>query len=416
MLNEIFKNEVNFKGEDYYKLNDEFSYKPGDIFIGSIDTTIKKDGKKSHLKKRKGTYLLSMIQRNSMDSKYDKYLLQELDGEVFVTSKKGMHLFKNVELIKEQVQRIGTKIKDITDKLKISELKKEVKALTETGFSLNALDPEEQINKLITAGQKNIWMVGPAGCGKSTIARLVAEKRELPYLCVSCGIGTSSTEFVGYKYPNRESTKFAEYYGKPSIILIDEITALDPSVGQILNASLANDEIETTTGLVTRDPNCIIIATSNTFGTGGDRMYVANNQLDASTLDRFVGGILKVDYSEKYESQYDIETVAFANLLRNAITASSMRRIISTRFIQSASHLKKAGVKDWKESMLINWSSRELTLLQEYCKSTKGKKDELSDIKFYHKPINSATRGILVDIVNEIIDKYKVDDGQKMAA
>ena len=157
------------------------------------------------------------------------------------------------------------------------------------GFTFTSLEPEEKLRRTIDAGIKNIWMVGPAGCGKSTMARNVASDKELPYLCISCGIGTSATEFIGYKYPTRETTRFSEYYSKPSIILIDELTALDPAVAQILNAALANDEIETTTGLVHRHPNCIIIATSNTFGFGCDRQYVANNQLDASTIDRFIG-------------------------------------------------------------------------------------------------------------------------------
>ena len=34
-----------------------------------------------------------------------------------------------------------------------------------------------------------------------------------------------------------------------------------------------------------------------------------NNQLDASTIDRFVGAIIEVDYSKEYESQYDTEVV-----------------------------------------------------------------------------------------------------------
>ena len=75
-------------------------------------------------------------------------------------------------------------------------------------------------------------MVGPAGCGKSTIARNTAKELDIPYLCISCGIGTSATEFTGYKYPTREATKFAEFYAKKSTILIDEMTALDPSVAQ----------------------------------------------------------------------------------------------------------------------------------------------------------------------------------------
>ena len=198
------------------------------------------------------------------------------------------------------------------------------------------------------------------------MTRQIANELGIPYLCISCGIGTSSTEFIGYKYPTRESTKFAEYYSKPSIILLDEFTALDPAVAQICNAALANDEIETTTGTVYRDPNCIIIATSNTFGSGASRQYVANNQLDASTIDRFVGGIIEVSYSELYESRYDTEVVSYVNQLRDIIKAYDFRRIASTRMIQAGCALKKAYVKDWKDQLIINWSKEEKRVVMEF--------------------------------------------------
>lgn len=198
------------------------------------------------------------------------------------------------------------------------------------------------------------------------MTRQIATELGLPYLCISCGIGTSSTEFIGYKYPTRESTKFAEYYSKPSIILLDEFTALDPAVAQICNAALANNEIETTTGTVYRDPNCIIIATSNTFGSGASRQYVANNQLDASTIDRFVGGIIEVSYSELYESRYDTEVVSYVNQLRDIIKAYDFRRIASTRMIQAGCALKKAYVKDWKDQLIINWSKEEKRVVMEF--------------------------------------------------
>lgn len=198
------------------------------------------------------------------------------------------------------------------------------------------------------------------------MARNIAEVMEIPYLCISCGIGTSATEFIGYKYPNREATRFGEFYSKPSIILIDEMTALDPSVAQILNAALANDEIETTTGLVRRHPNCIIIATSNTFGFGCDRQYVANNQLDASTIDRFIGGIIEVTYSAKYESQYDTEVVEYVNVLREFAKKTDLRKVLSTRMIQAGHTLKYNHYLDWKDRLIVNWSDTEKKSLQQW--------------------------------------------------
>ena len=213
------------------------------------------------------------------------------------------------------------------------------------------------------------------------MTRQVADTLGLPYICISCGIGTSSTEFVGYKYPNRESTKFAEYYAKPSIILLDEFTALDPAVAQICNAALANDEIETTTGTVYRDPNCIIIATSNTYGSGASRQYVANNQLDASTIDRFIGGIIEVNYSDEYESQYDYTVVQYVNTLRNIIKEYDLRKIASTRMIQAGCKLKSNFIKNWKELLISNWSDNEKKIVQTYFEEHKITEDRFLQFK-----------------------------------
>ena len=321
----------------------------GEKFYGTITTTIK-DPTTS---KKVRTQITSTFEMLGNKKNLDNLTVKDLaDGKIYKTSRKGTRLRSIKENIEEQIKR-----KKLEEELKKKE--EEKRMLDKLGIDFGKSDTVSKIKRTIEAGIKNIWLCGPAGCGKSFLTRQVANELGIPYLCISCGIGTSSTEFIGYKYPTRESTKFAEYYGKPSVILLDEFTALDPAVAQICNAALANDEIETTTGTVYRDPNCIIIATSNTFGSGASRQYVANNQLDASTIDRFVGGIIEVSYSELYESRYDTEVVSYVNKLRDIIKVYDFRRIASTRMIQAGCALKRAYVKDWKDQLIINWSKEE---------------------------------------------------------
>lgn len=324
--------------------------KVGQVIYAAISTTIKENGKKKRLNQRKDLYMLK-------DS-YGKFTFVDYLGNEYKTSLTGIKIINSLtQKMKE------TELNELLDSYekeqKEAERLKYLEDSKKLGFNFTDLEPDEKLRRTIEAGIKNIWMVGPAGCGKSTMARNVAESMELPYLCISCGIGTSATEFIGYKYPTRETTRFSEYYAKPSIILIDEITALDPAVAQILNAALANDEIETTTGLVHRHPKCIIIATSNTFGFGCDRQYVANNQLDASTIDRFIGGIVEVTYSAKYESQYDSEVVEYVNTLRQFTKEMNVRKVLSTRMIQAGHNLKYHHFIDWKKRLIINWSDNE---------------------------------------------------------
>lgn len=330
----------------------------GDQFFGSITTTKKDEaGKKSRYKPI--DYWKVIKKEKNEATGNTSFTVENPQGEKYKTSPSGINM-QNPGEHQEKLQKLA-------EKLKAEEEEKKRKAEEEAKMiDMSKLQPHEQLKRLIEAGMRNIWMVGPAGCGKSTMARMTAKELNLPYLCISCGIGTSATEFLGYKYPTRESTKFAEYYAKPSIILIDEMTALDPAVGQVLNAALANDEIETTTGLVSRNPECIIIATSNTFGSGASRQYVANNQLDASTIDRFIGGIIEVDYSVDYESQYDVDVVNYVWKLRECIKACNIRRIASTRMIQSGTRMKKAYFKNWKDMLICNWTDTEREMVKKF--------------------------------------------------
>ena len=327
----------------------------GDKFYGTIKTAIRdKNGKPFR------TSLTSVF--TVTDRVNDQLTVKATSGAEYKTSTKAISIENLSDVLEKKRKSLEEQRKKEEEKRK----KEEAEAFRKANeFDFSKLSAEEKVRRTIKSGINNIWMVGPAGCGKSTIARNVAAELEMPYLCISCGIGTSAVEFTGYKYPHRESTKFSEYYQKPSVILIDEMTALDPAVAQVINAALANNEIETTTGLVQRHPDCIIIATSNTFGAGASRQYVANNQLDASTIDRFIGGIIEVDYSIEYEMQYDLEVVEHVHFLREVCQKYDIRRIASTRMIQAGHRLKNAFFKDWREQLVVNWSVSEKKILQQ---------------------------------------------------
>lgn len=343
--------------------------KVGDTIFATINSSIKDKEGKSVRVNPTGFFLIVAVDKNVTKGEY-KFTLRSESGTEYKTSKSGIQL-RSYSDLQSKLEELKKAMEEAEKQEEERKKKEEEKRKAEEEFKAKAiafaeLEPEEKLLKTIESGVTNIWMVGPAGCGKSTIARNVAKQLNLPYLCISCGIGTSATEFVGYKYPERESTKFSEYYNKPSVILIDEFTALDPAVAQVCNAALANGEIETTTGLVHRHPECIIIATSNTFGNGADRQYVANNQLDASTIDRFVGGIIDVNYSDKFESQYDEEVVSYVNTLRRIIKDEQLRRIASTRMIQAGHTMKNNYFADWKDRLIINWSDNEKRIVYDH--------------------------------------------------
>ena len=203
--------------------------KKGDKFYGTVKTAIRNKNGKPNRVSMKGTFTVT-------DRVNDQITVKAQSGVEYKTSPKGITIENLSDALKEiRKKQEEQKKKDEEERKKAEEerLRKE----REVDFS--TLSAEDKVRYSIKAGINNLWMVGPAGCGKSTIARNVASEFELPYLCISCGIGTSAVEFVGYKYPQRESTKFAEYYQKPSVILIDEMTALDPAVAQVIPTVLS---------------------------------------------------------------------------------------------------------------------------------------------------------------------------------
>ena len=253
---------------------------------------------------------------------------------------------------------------------------------------LDIYNDNKEIVNLINAGLKNLWLVGPAGCGKSTIVDEVATSLKKPFYPMSCGLGTSAAEFQGYKYPKRESTPFADYFRKPSIILLDEFTALDANVAQVVNSALANDFISTTTGIVHRHKDCVIIATSNTHGTGSDMQYVSNNVLDASTLDRFVGGILNITYNSVYESKFDRDVREYVGNLRECIGTNYMKKIASTRMMIQAQKLKNSNILDWRVRLVSSWTKDEVSILDEFI--TNLKEEKINRAKAHLRKMNNA--------------------------
>jgi MoxR-like ATPase len=158
----------------------------------------------------------------------------------------------------------------------------------------------ERILKLVRR-RKNIMLVGPPGTGKTHCAGSVAEALELSFHPVSVGQQTTKSDLLGFMdvHGNPIWTALKRAYVEGGIFLLDEVDAGNANVLTVLNAALANGQCAFPDGVHKKHEDFVCIAAANTYGKGGDRLFVGRNQLDAASLDRFV--VVNFDVDENLE-------------------------------------------------------------------------------------------------------------------
>lgn len=134
----------------------------------------------------------------------------------------------------------------------------------------------------------NIWLKGPAGSGKTTAAKKVAEALKLSFQFN----GAISTEYelMGFRDAGGtyHTTAFREIFENGGVYLFDEVDSSLPKAVLAFNAALANGECRFPDKMVNRHKDCVIIAGANTAGNGATSDYVGRMKQDLAFLNRFV--------------------------------------------------------------------------------------------------------------------------------
>jgi hypothetical protein len=207
-----------------------------------------------------------------------------------------------------------------------------------------------------------IMLVGPAGCGKTTIGQHTAQALQLPFYITSTINDTHElTGFVdGTGRYHR--TPFRDAYENGGVWVADEIDAWDASALLAANSALANGySVFPDNPLpVTRHPSFRMIATANTFGHGADRVYVGRNELDAASLDRFA--TINVDYDLNLEQLFakgNMQWLEHVWAVRKEVTEKKIRHVVSSRAIIMGSSALAIGLKwdDVEETYLFKGMS-----------------------------------------------------------
>ncbi len=229
--------------------------------------------------------------------------------------------------------------------------------------------------KLYAAGFRNFLIVGPAGSGKTTLAHDLSRALATSFASVSCTAGMSESALTGRAIPNLQtgetayqSTDFVRLYEAGGVFLIDEMDAADPNVMLVINSALANGHCPLPNRVdspsAARHADTVIICAANTWGTGADRQYVGRNQLDAASLDRFVGATIEVDYDRELESSLvgDAHICARVWQIRDKVAELKLRRVVGTRFLMSVARLVKGAGESLTDALTActtGWTSDE---------------------------------------------------------
>jgi MoxR-like ATPase len=149
----------------------------------------------------------------------------------------------------------------------------------------------------------HVLLVGPAGTGKSMMAQQAAEAFGQEFHALSLGPTTPMSKIFGYydAHGNYHGTPFRRAFEHGGLMLLDELDSGHPGLLAELNQALSILSCAFADGMIAAAPEFRLIATANTYGTGGDRQYVGRQTLDAATLDRFV--VIDVPVDEDLEER-----------------------------------------------------------------------------------------------------------------
>jgi energy-coupling factor transporter ATP-binding protein EcfA2 len=222
--------------------------------------------------------------------------------------------------------------------------------------------------------RSNILLVGPAGCGKTTICKTLAKACKLDYGFISLSGGVSENNLTGCLLPVEENgsfryiaTRFIDLFLNGGLFLLDDLAGASADCMLVLNSAIANAEMYVSQRYqdqhLKRHKDFVIIGATNT--THGSAMYSGQEAIDGSTLDRFQGATRNMDYSKTLEKKIiHPDVLKWGWALRKQIKDKKIiNRIVSTRVLEEFSKQKRLGnwgSDKWEMSMFATWRVDEL--------------------------------------------------------
>ncbi len=201
---------------------------------------------------------------------------------------------------------------------------------------------DEVLQTLVACGQ--VWIAGPAGSGKTTLAEACAKALNLPFYFN--GAIDSPYKLAGFIDAQGRIIRpaFRQAYENGGIYLFDEVDASLPGAVLAFNAAMSNGKYDFPDGTVERHKDFYCIAAANTFGLGASDDYVGRMKQDAAFLDRFPS--IYLDYDEDLERTIagNAEWTTYVQACRKVAKSRGLRVVISPRASIFGSKLLSAGM------------------------------------------------------------------------
>lgn len=200
----------------------------------------------------------------------------------------------------------------------------------------SVLDPNfENILKLVAA-HENVYLYGPAGSGKNTIAEQIADALGVDFYYQNTLV--TKFDISGYKNAQGEyeETPFYKAWKNGGLFFTDELDNSTAEAIIALNAALANGyyTFPNSGEKVAKHPDFFCIAAGNTNGQGATEEYCGRYQMDESSRDRFA--FIEIDYNAKVEESIcggHLDILDFIRDLRSVAKSLQIKLICGYRAI-----------------------------------------------------------------------------------
>jgi energy-coupling factor transporter ATP-binding protein EcfA2 len=217
---------------------------------------------------------------------------------------------------------------------------------------------------------KQVFLSGPTGSGKTTLAAQIADAMNVPFYFLSCSAGMSEAHLLGRMLfdGTYASSDLVKAYEEGGVFLFDEIDAADNNTLLVINSALANNRLSVPNRKdkphAERHANFVCIVAGNTWGEGSIQ-YQGRTALDRAFLDRFAMSKAEINYDGDLEklitSKKPIVSKVFHEF-RAFISANKIDKPISTRTIISAykDHENGRTMSQILGEFVIGWSADEV--------------------------------------------------------